>query len=214
MNQAYSYLSEHMNNGTFKIRVNKDNSIYENSKILFATIVSRHSNSTKYKVYCKYSANSDSIKGIEGWYCTCKAGMRTVGCCSHVAAIIYYFAYGKIPNPSEDLPSIFKLGDLVKSNKSKSKKNSQKHLSSSHSDADISSKLSHNSDESLDELEKSFKRLRSTDVEDEKNPKKKQMTDVVEVEELVNLEIKKSVNCLNLNDLKKRIPNWGGQLVD
>ena len=63
------------------------------------------------------------------------------------------------------------------------------------------------SDESLDELEKSFKRLRSTDVEDEKNPKKKQMTDVVEVEELVNLEIKKSVNCLNLNDFKKRIPN-------
>ena len=82
------------------------------------------------------------------------------------------------------------------------------------SDTDISSKLSHNSDESLDELEKSFKSLRSTDVEDEKNPKKKQMTDVVEVEELVNLEIKKSVNCLNLNDFKKRIPNWGGQLVD
>ena len=128
MNQAYSYLSEHMNNGTFEIRVNKDNIIYENSKILFATIVSRHSNSTKYKVYCKYSANSDSIKGIEGWYCTCKDGncwelLRTVG---YAHMRIYYFAYGKyldkISNPSEDLPSIFQLGDLEKSNKSKPKK--------------------------------------------------------------------------------------------
>ena len=44
--------------------------------------------------------------------------MRTVGCLSHVAAIIYFFAYGKyldkIPNPSEDLSSIFKLGDFEK----------------------------------------------------------------------------------------------------
>lgn len=27
---------------------------------------------------------------IEGWYCTCVTGCRDVGCCAHVAAILWH----------------------------------------------------------------------------------------------------------------------------
>ena len=30
---------------------------------------------------------------IIAWYCTCRAGPRTVGCCSHVATAIWYLSY-------------------------------------------------------------------------------------------------------------------------
>ena len=32
---------------------------------------------------------------MTGWYCTCKAGMRTVGCCAHIAAVIWYLAIAR-----------------------------------------------------------------------------------------------------------------------
>jgi hypothetical protein len=50
--------------------------------------------------------------------------MRTVGCCSHTAAIIYYFSHGKyldsIPNPSSRLTTIFPINDCDNSKKEKS----------------------------------------------------------------------------------------------
>jgi hypothetical protein len=94
-----------------EIRINKECLNFLKSKIVYAVIKSRHSNSTKYNVYVKYQTNSNSVDAIESWYCTCKAGMRTVGCCSHVASIIYFLSHGKylehIPNPNSKLTSIF-----------------------------------------------------------------------------------------------------------
>ena len=50
--------------------------------------------------------------------------MRTVGCCSHVASIIYFLSHGKylknIPNPSSKLSSIFPLSNYrIYGNKNK-----------------------------------------------------------------------------------------------
>lgn len=36
-----------------------------------------------------------AFKKIIGWYCTCLAGSRTVGMCSHVASIIWYLGIGR-----------------------------------------------------------------------------------------------------------------------
>jgi hypothetical protein len=66
--------------------INKESVNYFKTRTLSVIIRSRHSNSTKYNVYVKYQPNSDSVDGIECWYCTCKTGMRTVGCCSHMAS--------------------------------------------------------------------------------------------------------------------------------
>lgn len=47
----------------------------------------------------------------KSWYCTCKSGLRTVDCCSHIASIILYFSYFKylesVPNPAKKLTEIF-----------------------------------------------------------------------------------------------------------
>jgi hypothetical protein len=88
-------------------------------------IRSRHIGAKKYNVYVKYKTEVNSLDGIESRYCTCKAGMRTVGCCSHVASIIYFLSYGKyldhIPNPSSKLTSIFPISNYKICNKNKSK---------------------------------------------------------------------------------------------
>ena len=126
MKQAYSYLAEHINENKIKIKVNKKNLNYESSKIIYAIIKSRHSNATKYKVYCRYKPNINEVDAIESWYCTCKTGMRTVGVCSHVASVIYYFAHGKyletIPTVGRKLLSIFPKNEIIDQNCSNAKK--------------------------------------------------------------------------------------------
>lgn len=111
LKQAKSYLSEHMNEGSIKIRVNKSCLNFDKSKILFLIIRSKHSKATKYRVYCKYNPNIKSPDSIEWWYCTCKTGERTVGCCTHVATIVYFFSYAQyldsISDPAGELLSIF-----------------------------------------------------------------------------------------------------------
>ena len=37
-----------------------------------------------------------SSSNVTGWYCTCKIGARTVGCCPHVASVVWYLGYQKI----------------------------------------------------------------------------------------------------------------------
>ena len=34
-------------------------------------------------------------KYISGWYCTYPNGSRVIGCCAHVASIIYYLAHAR-----------------------------------------------------------------------------------------------------------------------
>ena len=59
----------------------------------------------------KYATNVQGIDSIESSYCTCKNGSRTVGCCSHVTSIIYYYACGKYlsnqADPAGKLRDIF-----------------------------------------------------------------------------------------------------------
>ena len=32
---------------------------------------------------------------LKGWYCECKNGARTLGCCCHIASVIYFLALGR-----------------------------------------------------------------------------------------------------------------------
>jgi hypothetical protein len=34
----------------------------------------------------------------KGWYCECKNGTRTLGCCCHVAAFLYFLAFARHTN--------------------------------------------------------------------------------------------------------------------
>lgn len=72
-------------------------------------IKSRHSNSSRYYVYIliEQLPVDQGIKCIKHYYCDCKNGMRTSGCCSHVMCLIWYLGY--CPNDIRDLR---KLGQV------------------------------------------------------------------------------------------------------
>ena len=54
-----------------------------------ARFASRHSNSKNYLATIQYN-NKDDDEPIQGWFCTCTAGARIVGCCAHITALILY----------------------------------------------------------------------------------------------------------------------------
>ena len=70
----------------FKEEVEAETGIY----ILSGRLHLRHMSSTNYHVYIRF----DQTKVIDH-YCSCKSGMRTNGCCTHIAAFLYYFGCGK-----------------------------------------------------------------------------------------------------------------------
>lgn len=59
----------------------------------------------------EYAPNTSRCPGIKRYCCECANGNRTVGCCSHVAAIIYYISHARylsrIVRPAEILSNIF-----------------------------------------------------------------------------------------------------------
>lgn len=84
--QSISYTEEHLDpDGMYDMQVCKFN-----ERILQIKIQSRHVSSKIHKIWIEY----DGAEGtIEGWYCTCKAGARTLGCCAHIALVIWYLGY-------------------------------------------------------------------------------------------------------------------------
>jgi hypothetical protein len=102
LRQSLGYLTEHISeSGRYSIEIFSDNkSIFdENTRLLKTRIQSRHSNATKYNSYITYSPTTNSVandsNSIKDWICSCKNGRRTVGCCSHVASVIYYLSHGR-----------------------------------------------------------------------------------------------------------------------
>lgn len=93
--------------------------VKEERTIVRLEIASRHINRKTYRLFIKYRPGLDNIEGIEGHWCECPNGSRTVGCCSHVAAAIYYLCHarylGNIPRPAADLMQIFAVEDEVES---------------------------------------------------------------------------------------------------
>ena len=83
--QANSYVAAHLKNGKYHI----DESEME-SNLLHAKIQSRHTTNTLYNLWIKYSPAT-----ICGWFCQCKCGSRTVGCCAHICSVIWYLEHSR-----------------------------------------------------------------------------------------------------------------------
>ena len=112
LGQAISYLAEMMDESG-KINVQF---LIINTNILKFQVRSRHKSSKEYKCFIEYKSNTNGITGILRYYCECANGARTIGCCSHVAAIIYYLSHAryleKIVRPAKILNGIFSYEDL------------------------------------------------------------------------------------------------------
>lgn len=84
--QAKSYTQEHLaSDGMYKLFIHK-----ESTDILRVRIQSRHITSKQYNLWIQYTIG---INPITGWYCQCKTGVRTVGCCAHIASVLWYLGY-------------------------------------------------------------------------------------------------------------------------
>ena len=88
--QARHYCNEHMasNDSAFVFYIHK-----AANDLIRARVQSRHKSATKYFVWVQFTSTE-----VKGHYCQCKAGMRTVGCCAHVATIIWYLGYARHNN--------------------------------------------------------------------------------------------------------------------
>ncbi|XP_058790801.1 uncharacterized protein LOC131664004 [Phymastichus coffea] len=68
-------------------------------------ISSRFRNATKHQVWIAFNEEYNQEQDVAnegepilGYYCTCKAGARTLGTCAHVATILWYLGYARHEN--------------------------------------------------------------------------------------------------------------------
>jgi len=62
----------------------------EEEGILRVQLRSRYSSRTTRVLWIQYQEHVNGPQGILEWYCRCPIGARTVGCCSHIAAVLRY----------------------------------------------------------------------------------------------------------------------------
>lgn len=116
LKQSISYLAELMeeNQSPDEIPVYVLRETQTKTKTLRCDIQSRHKNSTKYHCFIKFTPNHNSIDGILEHWCGCANGARTVGCCSHIATMIYFLSFARyqsrIVQPSAQLTHLFDSG--------------------------------------------------------------------------------------------------------
>ena len=107
LKQAISYLAELMDeNDQINLAYLK-----ETAEVIKIQIRSRHIKSKTYNCYIHYTPEAIGAAAIKRYYYECANGTRTVGCCSHVTAIVYYLSHArflsKIIKPAEILTKIF-----------------------------------------------------------------------------------------------------------
>jgi len=111
LSQAVSYLAEMMDQSGNIILYYLKASENQNNTIIKILVKSRHVNSKTYICYIDYICHSVSYSSIQRYVCDCPNGRRTVGCCSHIAAVIYYLSHArylsKIIRPGEILSNMF-----------------------------------------------------------------------------------------------------------
>lgn len=89
----------------------------EQRDIIRLEVRSRHINSKVYKAYVQYQPDSVGINGIKRYCCNCANSNRTIGCCSHIAAIVFYLSHArylsKILQPAQILTTLFDFEDVT-----------------------------------------------------------------------------------------------------
>ena len=64
---------------------------HEDAKdLVHVRIQSRHKRSTQYLVWIQYDK-----KTVTGWCCSCPSGLRTAGCCAHIASVIWFLSLAR-----------------------------------------------------------------------------------------------------------------------
>lgn len=108
--QAISYTAQHMKDGKFPIKRLPDTYVLTHFEricvkmskpILISTkILSRFRSQKLHSVYVLYESAAVRHPQIHYW-CGCQHGQRTIGCCGHVMAVVWYFGFGRYITPKD-----------------------------------------------------------------------------------------------------------------
>lgn len=71
--------------------------------LVLTKIKSRFTSRKKHETYILIDGKLQGSDSIKGYCCSCKNGLRTVGCCSHVMLTIWYFCYAKPNNKARPI---------------------------------------------------------------------------------------------------------------
>lgn len=94
--QAKLYTDEHLSDdGLYSVFIHR-----QERSIIRVQIQSRHTSSKVYNLWIQFNVG---INPVDGWYCQCKA--RVVGCCAHVASVLWYLGYARHNPISTHKPS-------------------------------------------------------------------------------------------------------------
>ena len=121
LKQAVSYAAEHISEtGEYQIyisreeiipNINKYNIIANQPYLVKGRIQSRFQSNKYHLSFILVDSTLVGANAIIEYYCTCKTGARTVGCCAHLTSIMWYLGYGRhqpeINRPAPWLSQIF-----------------------------------------------------------------------------------------------------------
>lgn len=88
--------------------------LMDDPTLLRIRLYSRFRNNTRHQIFIQFNdaavenqEQNREIVPLLGHYCTCKSGAKTLGCCAHIASVLWYLGYARheahIKYPSTDL---------------------------------------------------------------------------------------------------------------
>lgn len=109
---ARSYCHEHMRaNGLYILELSRHLQLIDKNVLIRGRIQSRHVRSKQYYTYILVNPTRHGRESIEGYYCSCIHGRRTIGCCAHIASVVYYLSWAR-HQETIDTPAAF-LDDVT-----------------------------------------------------------------------------------------------------
>lgn len=91
---AKSYCHEHMRpNGVYIMELYHRRELVENKILIRGRIQSRHIRAKRYYTYLLINPALQGRQSLEGYYCSCIHGRRTVGSCAHIASVVYFLSW-------------------------------------------------------------------------------------------------------------------------
>jgi len=109
---AKGYTDEHFRvHKSYKFTVLKENeSLRDGHSLIKAHMNSRFRSSEAYDLWIEYS-NAPEGRRITRYYCRCMGGEKSIGCCSHVAGVLWFVGFRRQIEPSYQ-PKMFGDGIL------------------------------------------------------------------------------------------------------
>ena len=114
---------------------------HEYDDLVRARFPSRHSKNKNHTTTIQFDCQKQ--QSIEAWYCTCSAGAREVGMCSHVTALLWHLGVNRAVIPTDTHPLsasrlINAIVDSIQFNEAESQSDDDSTISPTESDTNIS----------------------------------------------------------------------------